>query len=280
MEKTKSMFRTSAKELKTTFTLAVCAMLAALALILNSVASINIGPYVKIGFSGIPNQIADYLFGPITGCLFAGVLDIVKFFIRPDGPFFFGFTFNAMLAAFIYGCFYYKHKLTQGRFIISEKTEINYMQTKLIRLPSEEWHLPVEQIVHFNHLKRSGRKKRLFGIKENKMEYQYKLRPHHGLCISFFSVKKYSEKYKEHIKKIIAELENASIVCVTLQSDIFCEGCFSRLHKMEDVVLLIRFENMIKRFLNYVDGKKECYFRILNLNKLFMIIFCLVESVK
>lgn len=42
------------------------------------------------------------------------------------------------------------------------------------------------------------RKKRLFGIKENKMEYQYKLRPHHGLCISFFSVKKYSEKYKEN----------------------------------------------------------------------------------
>ena len=53
------------------------------------------------------------------------------------------------------------------------------------------------------------------------MEYQYKLRPHHGLCISFFSVK--------NIKKIIAELENASIVCVTLQSDIFCEGCSSRL---------------------------------------------------
>ena len=120
MEKTKSMFLTSAKELKTTSTMAVCAMLAALALILNSVASINIGPYVKIGFSGIPNQIADYLFGPITGCLFAGVLDIVKFFIRPDGPFFFGFTFNAMLSAFIYGCFYYKHKLTLRRVLIAK----------------------------------------------------------------------------------------------------------------------------------------------------------------
>lgn len=120
MEKTKNMFLTSAKELKTTSTLAVCAMLAALALILNSVASINIGPYVKIGFSGIPNQIADYLFGPITGCLFAGVLDIVKFFIRPDGPFFFGFTFNAMLAAFIYGCFYYKHKLSFRRVLIAK----------------------------------------------------------------------------------------------------------------------------------------------------------------
>ena len=80
---------------------------------------------MKIGFSGIPNQIADYLFGPITGCLFAGVFDIVKFFIRPDGPFFFGFTFNAMLAAFIYGCFYYKHRLTFRRVLIAiEQTGI------------------------------------------------------------------------------------------------------------------------------------------------------------
>lgn len=64
MEKKGNMFLDSAKELKKTSALAVCAMLAALALILNSVASINIGPYVKIGFSGIPNQLMDYLFGP------------------------------------------------------------------------------------------------------------------------------------------------------------------------------------------------------------------------
>lgn len=92
-------------------------------------------------------------------------------------------------------------------------------------------------------------------------------------------MKKYSEKYKEHIKKIIAELENASIVCVPC-SQIFFVRDVPVDYKMEVVVLLIRFENMIKRFLNYVDGKKECYFRILNLNKIFMIIFCLVESVK
>ena len=120
MEKTKNMFLTSAKELKTTSTLAVCAMLAALALILNSVASINIGPYVKIGFSSIPNQIADYLFGPITGCLFAGVLDIVKFFIRPDGPFFFGFTFNAMLSGLIYGTLLYRRPVSIKRIVIAE----------------------------------------------------------------------------------------------------------------------------------------------------------------
>ena len=31
---------------------------------------------------------------------------------------------------------------------MSEKTEITFMQTRLIRLASEESHLPVEQIIH------------------------------------------------------------------------------------------------------------------------------------
>ena len=120
MEKNKNMFLSSAKELKSVPALAMCAMFAALALILNSVASINLGPYIKIGFSGIPNQIVDYLFGPITGGLFAGILDLVKYFMKPDGAFFFGFTFNAMLAAFIYGCFYYRQKLTLKRVLIAK----------------------------------------------------------------------------------------------------------------------------------------------------------------
>ena len=120
MKETKNMFLNSAKELKSVPALAMSAMLAALALILNSVATINLGPYIKIGFSGIPNQIVDYLFGPVTGGLFAGILDIVKYFMRPDGGFFFGFTFNAMLAAFIYGCFYYRQKLTLKRVLIAK----------------------------------------------------------------------------------------------------------------------------------------------------------------
>lgn len=119
MEKS-NIFLDSARELKKTSTLTVCAMLAALAFILSQVASINLGPYIKIGFSGIPNQMIDYLIGPVSGALFAGIMDIVKYFFKPDGPFFFGFTFNAMIAAFIYGCFYYKHKLTLRRVLIAK----------------------------------------------------------------------------------------------------------------------------------------------------------------
>lgn len=32
-------------------------------------------------------------------------------------------------------------------FIVSEKSEITFMQTRLIRLASEEWHLPIEKII-------------------------------------------------------------------------------------------------------------------------------------
>lgn len=119
-EKKQNIFVSSSQELKKVLALAACAMFAALAMILNSVASISIGPYIKIGFSAIPNQLVDYLFGPVTGSLFAGVLDIVKYVLKPDGAFFFGFTFNAMLAAFIYGCFYYKKKLTLWRVLLAK----------------------------------------------------------------------------------------------------------------------------------------------------------------
>ena len=118
--KKQNIFLSSSQELKKVPALAVCAMFAALAIILNSVASISIGPYIKIGFSAIPNQLVDYLFGPVTGGLFAGILDIVKYLLKPDGAFFFGFTFNAMLAAFIYGCFYYKKKLTLWRVLLAK----------------------------------------------------------------------------------------------------------------------------------------------------------------
>lgn len=112
----KSMFSESARELKKIPVLAICAMFAALGIVLGAV-TIVLGPYLKIGFSSIPNQLVDLLFGPITGALFAGILDVVKYFMNPTGPFFFGFTFSAMLGAFIYGCFYYKKPLSFWRVL-------------------------------------------------------------------------------------------------------------------------------------------------------------------
>jgi len=90
MKKIKQLFSDSLHEFTVTKNLVLCGLMAAIAIVLSMVASISIGPYVKIGFSGIPNRIVEFLFGPVVGCIFGGALDLLKFMIKPDGPFFFG----------------------------------------------------------------------------------------------------------------------------------------------------------------------------------------------
>ena len=120
MKKIKQLFSDSLHEFTVTKNLVLCGPMAAIAIVLSMVASISIGPYVKIGFSGIPNRIVEFLFGPVVGCIFGGALDLLKFMIKPDGPFFFGFTFNVMLAGLIYGCLLYHKPLSIKRIVIAE----------------------------------------------------------------------------------------------------------------------------------------------------------------
>lgn len=120
MKKIKQLFSDSLHEFTVTKNLVLCGLMAAIAIVLSMIASISIGPYVKIGFSGIPNRIVEFLFGPVVGCIFGGALDLLKFMIKPDGPFFFGFTFNVMLAGLIYGCLLYHKPLSIKRIVIAE----------------------------------------------------------------------------------------------------------------------------------------------------------------
>ena len=56
MKKLKELYQQSLKELCRTKTIVLCGLLAALAIVLSLVASIQIGPYIKIGFYGLPNR--------------------------------------------------------------------------------------------------------------------------------------------------------------------------------------------------------------------------------
>ncbi|MBP3543256.1 MAG: folate family ECF transporter S component [Lachnospiraceae bacterium] len=109
----------SFKEFASLRTVIMCGLLAAIAVILGYMATINIGPYIKIGFSGIPNRVVDFLFGPVVGGVFGGMLDILKFIIKPDGTFFPGFTFDAMLGGVIYGAFLYRKKVKLWRVALA-----------------------------------------------------------------------------------------------------------------------------------------------------------------
>lgn len=121
MERIKKLYCDSFKELKVTRNLVFCGLMAALAVVLNYTASIYITPNIRIGFSGLPNRIVEFLFGPAIGAVFGGMLDILKYLLKPDGgAFFFGYTLNVMLAGIIYGSILYRKPVKTWRIFIAE----------------------------------------------------------------------------------------------------------------------------------------------------------------
>lgn len=109
------------QQLKITHNLVLCGLMAALAVVLNYTTSIFITPNIRIGFSGLPNRVVEYLFGPCIGAVFDGMLDILKYLLKPDGgAFFFGYTFNVMVAGIIYGTILYRRPVRLWRIFIAE----------------------------------------------------------------------------------------------------------------------------------------------------------------
>ena len=119
MKKLATLFQDSYNELKSVKTITAMAMFAAIGIILGSL-TIQIGDFIKIGFSSIANQFVYYLFGPAVGGFYGGALDILKYLVKPTGVFFPGWTLSAMIAGVIYGWFFYKKKLSIGRVLAAE----------------------------------------------------------------------------------------------------------------------------------------------------------------
>ena len=87
MERLATLFTGSFRQLKQVKTVTVCAMLGLLSIVLGSL-SIELGSTLRIGFSGIPNEIVHMLFGPVVGSVFAGTMDILKYLISLGSIFF------------------------------------------------------------------------------------------------------------------------------------------------------------------------------------------------
>lgn len=119
MKKFVALFTDSYQEMKSVRVVTTAGMFAAIAVILG-LFSINVGNYIRIGFSGIPNGLVSHLFGPVVGGVFAGVLDLVKYLIKPSGPFFPGLTMVTILAGIMYGAIYYKKDMTLIRVLAAK----------------------------------------------------------------------------------------------------------------------------------------------------------------
>ena len=120
MEQMKAQFKDSWQELKHLKTIVVTAMLIAIGVVLGFFFTIQVTDFLKIGFSFIANEMTALLFGPVVGGIMGGVTDIIKFVLKPTGAYFFGFTFNAILGAVIYGMILYHRPISLKRILIAK----------------------------------------------------------------------------------------------------------------------------------------------------------------
>ena len=118
MKKFAAIYRDSYRELKNVRTITTVAMFMAISMVLRYF-TLDVGPFLKIGFASVANQFVYYLFGPVVGGFFGLILDLVMYVIKPTGAFFPGFTFNAVLAGILYGTFLYKRPISFKRVLFT-----------------------------------------------------------------------------------------------------------------------------------------------------------------
>lgn len=117
MKKFVLLFKSSASELKNVTTISVAGMLVGIGVVLSFV-KIVLSPVLEIRFSFLPLAAGGLLYGPVVGGIIGIWIDILGYFVRPNGPFFPGFTLNALISGVLYGLFLYKKPVTWTRVII------------------------------------------------------------------------------------------------------------------------------------------------------------------
>ena len=119
-------FKKSAKELKSVRCLTVSAMLGALAIVLG-LFSIQPIPTIRVSFDYLPSRVVYYLFGPVVGAIYGGAIDILKFIVKPMGPYHPGFTLSSILTGIIFGVILYKKPLKISRIFVATTIKIIFV---------------------------------------------------------------------------------------------------------------------------------------------------------
>lgn len=117
-------FTDSYGEMKKTSSLVGVSLLLAMSIVLSYVLRLELGPELRIGLAFVATALMGMLYGPVAAGFAAGAGDLIKYVLRPSGPYFFGFTLNAILAGVVYGLFFYKGKAGLTRIVLA-KTVVN-----------------------------------------------------------------------------------------------------------------------------------------------------------
>lgn len=118
----KEKFSLKGANIRDVRTLTGSALLIALAVIIDFFR-LAISNLLEISFEFVAYAVAGILYGPIIGGMVGGISDVIQYVIRPSGPFFPGFTLNAILSGFIFGLFLYNRKITVKRVALAVLVE-------------------------------------------------------------------------------------------------------------------------------------------------------------
>lgn len=108
----------SSQELKKLNALITSSLLLAICVVLGLLGTVMIGQFIRISFNYLPIALGSMLFGPVAGSILGALSDILNFILAPKGPFYPGFTVNAIVTGLVYGFGLYRKRATLSRIII------------------------------------------------------------------------------------------------------------------------------------------------------------------
>lgn len=105
--KTGTLWIASINEFKNVKSVCVAAMMTAINTLIGAF-KITISQFLVISFSSLAVAPCAMFCGPLLTATVGAIADVLKYLIRPDGPFFPGFTINEFIIGLIYGFLFYK----------------------------------------------------------------------------------------------------------------------------------------------------------------------------
>ena len=122
------------EHMKNVRSLTVAALLVALAVTLKFL-KIVITPTLEFSFAFLANASAGFLFGPFVSGTVGALADVLGYLVRPTGPFFPGFTLNAIINGVVYGLILYKKPLSMKRVVIARVIKTRFIKAVILFVP-------------------------------------------------------------------------------------------------------------------------------------------------
>jgi uncharacterized protein len=92
-------------------------------------------------------------------------------------------------------------------------------------------------------------------VKDRFTMFEYKLRPHHGLCIAFFEGKGYSPEFVRNFEKVICALKDKTGIKLSNGEDVVCVACPNNQLGQCACEKVTRYDNAVLAACDLHDGQ-------------------------